>query len=311
MASLAAAAFGLTLATPPAARAESSGLNFDQGVSASDILKQAKAQTAQDKSVIAPAYIGSTRYDRDCRTVTFSPTDQPASGQIDLRSTEWITECNNTGGGTYPGPGGHPIPVPPQQNCWERPGYSYSGQAQIMLRDRLQLFPWEYDKFEVCLEGPWYSLYTIDAAYEYKMVQGGNRDGDFILAPLKKKAMKPDPAGIVAQGLSANMILSLKDKWASYYQGEQTVLKVELRKEVSFWPDQTVLDKEISVAPADAYTVDLMAYAKEFSQKLEPGKKYYVRYAFKRIGSISKPDLMKVGDTDKVPYQPATLAAAY
>ncbi|MDD5627715.1 MAG: hypothetical protein PHU21_01530 [Elusimicrobia bacterium] len=311
MASLAIAAFVLALSLPPAARAESSGLNFDQGVNASDILKQAKALSAQDKSVISPAYIGHTRYDRDCRTVTFNPSDQPASGRIPLRSTEWIEECNNYGGGTYPGPGGHPIPVPPGQNCWERPGYSYTGEAQITLRDRLQLFPWEYDKFEVCLEGPWYSLYTVAAAYEYKMVQGGNRDGDFVLAPVKKTAMKPDPAGIVAQGFSANMVLSLKDKWASYYQGEQTVLKVELIKEVSFWPDQTVLDKEISAPPAEAYTVDFLAYAKEFSQKLQPGQKYYVRYAFKRIGKISKPDLTKVGNTDKVVYQPATLAAAY
>ena len=304
---LATAAFVMALSLPPAARAESSGLNFDQGVSASDILKQAKEQSAQDKSVITPAYIGSRRFDRDCRIVTFSPTDQPASGSIPLRSTEWVTECN-PGGGVIPGPGGHPIPG---QNCWEHPGISYFGDAKVTLRDRLPLFPWEYDRFEVCLEGPWFSLDPVATAYEYKLAQGDDRDGDYVLAPVKKTAMKPDPAGIVAQGLSASMALTLKDKWASYYRGEQTVLKVELRKAVTFWPDQTVLDKEITLAPADAYTVDFLAYAKEFSQKLEPGKKYYVRYSFKRIGKVSKPDLIKVGDTDKVPYQPATLVAAY
>jgi|GEM_PF-5168014 len=306
MASL-AAAFALALPNPPAAKAEPSGLDFDQGINVSDILKQAKEQSAQDKSSLVAASINSIRYDMDCRIVTFSPTDQPASGPIPLRSTEWINECS--GGGTIPGPGGQPIPTPP--NCWEHPGITYTGDAQITLRDRQQLFPWEHDAFEVCMEGPWFSLSAREAAYEYKLVQGGHRDGDFVLAPLKKTAMKPDPAGIVAQGLSASMVLTLQDKWASYYKGEQTVLQVELRKEVSFWPDQTVLDKEITLAPADACTVNLLDYAKEFSQKLEPGHKYYVRYAFKRVGKISKPDTMKVGDTDKVPYQPATLAAAY
>jgi hypothetical protein len=312
VASLAAAAFGLALAAPPAARAEQSGLNFDQGISVSDILKQAKTQAAQDKTAIAPAYVGHTRYERDCRSVTFDPADKPESGRIHLRSTEWITECSNIGGGgTYPGPGGHPIPVPPQQHCWERPGYSYTGEAQISLRDRQELFPWEYDKFEVCLEGPWFSLYTIAAAYEYKMVQGGNRDGDFVLTPIKKKAMKPDPAGIVAQGLSHGMVLALKDKWASYYAGEQTVLKLALKKHLPNWFDPVIVEKELSFPADESYTVDFLAYAKEFSQKLEAGKSYYVEYSFKRVGKISKPDLMKVGETDKVAYQPAALAAAY
>ncbi|MBI5241180.1 MAG: hypothetical protein HY926_11965 [Elusimicrobia bacterium] len=312
VASLAAAAFGLALANPPAAQAAPSGLNFDQGVSASDILKQAKEQAKQDKTAIAPAYIGSTRYERDCRAVTFNPADRPESGQIHLRSTEWITECNNYGGGGYyPGPGGHPIPVPPGQNCWERPGYSYSGEAQVTLRDRQQLYPWEYDKFEVCLEGPWYSLYTITAAYEYKMVQGGNRDGNFVLSPIKKTAMKPDPAGIVAQGFSSSMVLTLKDKWASYYAGEQTVLKLVLKKDLPNWFDTVIVEKELALAPAEAYRVNMLDFAKEFSQKLEPGKNYYVEYSFKRVGKISKPDLMKVGETDKAAYQPATLAAAY
>jgi hypothetical protein len=312
VASLAAAAFGLALATPPAARAGQSGLNFDQGINASDILKQAKAQAAQDKTAIAPAYIGQTRYERDCRTVTFNPADRPESGKIHLRSTEWITECNNHGGGGYyPGPGGQPIPVPPQQHCWERPGYSYSGVAQIALRDRQELLPWEYDKFEVCLEGPWYSLYTTESAYEYKMVQGGNRDGNFVLAPIKKKAMKPDPAGILARSLSNSMVLSLADKWASYYAGEQTILKLTLKKDLPNWFDTVIVEKELSFPAAEAYTVDFLAYAKEFSQKLEPGKKYYVEYAFKRAGKISKPDLMKVGETDKAAYQPPSLAAAY
>ena len=311
VASLAAAAFGLALANPPAARAEQSGLNFDQGVNVSDILKQAKTQAAQDKTVIAPAYIGHTRYDRDCRTVTFNPADRPESGQIHLRSTEWITECNTHGGGTYPGPGGQPIPVPPQQNCWERPGYSYTGEAQVTLRDRQELFPWEYDKFEVCLEGPWYSLYTGESAYEYKMVQGGNRDGNFVLAPVKKKAMRPDPVGITARSFSNGMVLTLGDKWASYYAGEQTALKLVLKKDLPNWFDTVILEKELSFPAAESYAVDFLAYAKEFSQKLEAGKSYYVEYSFKRVGKISKPDLMKVGETDKAAYQPASLAAAF
>jgi hypothetical protein len=282
-------------ALPAFVVAAPSGVAFDQGVDVSALLKQVKEAVQADATAIAPAYIGSSRYDRDCVVFTFNPDDGPVSDRVYLRSTEWVTECNN-----YPGPGGG-------QNCWDRPGYTYHERAQVTLRERQKLYPWEYDKFQVCLQGPWLDIYPVAAAYEYKLVQGGNRDGNFVLAPVKKIAMKPDPAGITAQPLSPNMLLTFKDKWASYYAGEVTVLKIAFKKDVPNWFDPTLVEKEITLPAAEFYQVNLPDYAKEFAEKLQPGKKYYVNYAFKRVGKISKPDLMKVGDTEPVAYQPAAL----
>ena len=120
--------------------------------------------------------------------------------------------------------------------------------------------------------------------------------------------MKPDASGITVASLSPGLKLSLADRWASYYTGEKTVLKLTLRKEVSFWPDQTVLEKELTVDPAAGYSVDFLAYGGEFSQKLEAGKKYYVKYSFKRAGKISKQDFTKTSETGKISYQPGAQA---
>ncbi|MFA6316916.1 MAG: hypothetical protein WC943_05805, partial [Elusimicrobiota bacterium] len=318
----AALTLAVSLATP--VRAETPALDFDQGFDVSDILQKAKAAASEEKkaSESAPVAAFFTRYDRDCARFTFGPKDNPQGLEVMLRSTEWIEECH-----PIPNPPHYPPPPPHRpgqnprwppaaltahassgQNCWERPGRSYNERASVSIRDRQELFPWEYDSFEVCLEGPWLSLRSIETAYAYKTVQGGNYDGRYVVAPIQKVAMKPDPAGITVQQFAADMTLTLRDKWASYYQGEQTVLVLKFAKDVPNWFDPTLLEKELTVAAAETYTVDFKAFASEFSQKLEAGKKYYAIYSFKRLSKISKDSLMKVGETDRAAYQPAPAA---
>ena len=301
-----AAALGLTLSFPSVAGAQNSDLSFDQGVSASDILRQARGAAHRGVPIITDFYSGGTRYDQDCVTFTFGPDDKPVSDPVMLRSTEWVTECQNIPGGVVPGPGGHPMPIPGGQQCWDRPDYTYNKMAQVILRDRQQLFPWEYDSFNVCLSGPWLNLSSIATSHEYKVAQGGGTDGRFVLTAVKKIAMKPDPAGITAQGLSPQMTLTLQDKWASYYAGEQTVLRLLLREEALF--DSTVLDN--TLPPSETYVVNFQDYAAQFVQKMHAGRKYYVQYFFQRLGKISRQDFVKVGNTDHVRYQPATSALA-
>ncbi|MBI5208804.1 MAG: hypothetical protein HY927_02380 [Elusimicrobia bacterium] len=295
-----ATVLALALSAVPAcaegAGAELPTLDFDQGINVSDVIKAVKEKAAENKdaqAVAAHAYY--TRYDRDCVNFTIGAGDPPQTQSVWLRSTEWVEEC-------YPqGPNG-------QQVCHQRPGFTWQERASVTLRDRQPLLPWEYDRFQVCLEGPWVGIYEREAAYDYKVVQGGNRDGDFVLAPVKKIAMSPDPTGILAQSLTPSLALTLKDKWASYYAGERTVLVLKLKKDVPNWFDPTLLEKELAFPAAEAYAVDFMAYVKEFSQGLEAGKKYYVDYSFKRVGKISKDKLMKVGETDRAAYQPAPQA---
>lgn len=295
-----AAALFMALSASVTARAEVPKIDFDKGVDVSAVLQSVK-QSAKKEGKVIPASVKAyfRRYDRDCVSFTFRPNDPPQSEAVWLHSREWVEECRHIPG--PPGQGGY-------RDCHERPGFSYRERVQITLRDRLPLLPWEYDRFSVCLEGPWLDVFDKEAAYDYKMVQGGDRDGNIVLAPIKKIAMRPDPAGITPASWTANLRLSLADRWASYYAGELTVLEVKLRKHVTFWPDVTLLEKTLTVTPSSSYEVDFPSFAGEFSQKLEQGKEYYVEYRFKRQGAVSKPDWTKSSETGKVNYQPASLA---
>lgn len=292
-----AAVFGPALSAAMA-RAEAPSLNFDQGVDIKAALDQARQSAAKDTAKVSAARVSATRYETDCVRFTFAPDDAATSEAVWLRSTEWVEECH----WGDPRHGG--------RQCWERPGYTYRERVQITLRDRKPLLPWESDTFRVCLQGPWLDIDDVATAYDYKVVNGGDRNGHFVLAPTKKTPMKPDPAGIAAQSLSSALALTLKDKWASYYAGEKVSFKLTLKKDVPNWFDPTLIEKEVVFAAADPYSVDLKAYAGEFSQKLEAGKKYYVKISFKRLGQVSKDSSVDIGETEHVEYRPAAPAFA-
>lgn len=276
------------------AGAEGRGVNFDQGVDASTILGEARRLAAEDKAPVESAQVGGTRYERDCVRFTFSAEDSSRSDSVWLRSQEWVQECRHDPRG--------------QWRCWERPGITYHERARITLQDRKPLYPWEYDSFVVCLQGPWLDIYERETAYEYKLLDGGRRNGDFVLTPVKKIAMAPDEDGLSVDSWTSTLTLGLKDKWASHYAGERTYLKLTLKKQVPNWFDETVGEIELTLPAAAGYQVHLLDHAAKFSQRPEPGKNYYVKYAFKRVGKISKPDLVSGGETGKVAYRPVTLA---
>ncbi|OGR90066.1 MAG: hypothetical protein A2V88_08205 [Elusimicrobia bacterium RBG_16_66_12] len=271
--------------------------DFDAGVDASAVLKAAKESAKKDKTAVATYYPGGRRTIPDCVAFTFSPTDNPVSESVYLRSTEYVTECQPVGDPRHGG----------GQNCWERPGYSYSQRVQVTLRDRQPLLPWEHDVFRVCLDGPWLYTNVIEAAYDYKLVSAGADSGRIVLSPTRKIPMRPDPVGVLAD-LSGQFVLNFKDKWSSYYPGENIVLKIALTKEVKFWPDYAILTKEITVPVAEAYRFDLNKFAAEFSEKPAAGKDYYVAYSIKRTGKVSKNDFTKALETSRVSYAPASLA---
>lgn len=282
----------------PGLRAELPAVDFDQGVDAEAFLAEAKASAAKEKTLVKPASQASfRRFDRDCVHFSFRPEDPARSESVWLRSQEWVEECR------YDPPHGG-------RNCWERPGFSYSERVQVTLRERWQMYPWESDNFEVCLEGPWLDVYRMESAYEYKMVSGGNRDGNILMAPVQKTAMRPDPAGVTPQGLSSQLRLELSDRWAAQYAGETTVVSATLVKHVKFWPDATIVSKELSFPAAASYAVDFLSFAGEFSQRLEAGKEYYVKYKFRRLGRISKDKWTDATETGKAKYQPAAALAA-
>ncbi|MBI5244482.1 MAG: hypothetical protein HY922_12520 [Elusimicrobia bacterium] len=291
-------AVALASALASAAYAETPVVDFDQGqIDVSKIVAGLKDDVKKDEAQIKdirPAYTHATR---DCVDFVFEPNGPSVSPQVWLQSTEYVQECSYHGN-------------PPTQHCWERPGFTHTERVQVEILNRQPVYPWEKEIVEVCLEGHWLSEYLLAAAYDYKVHERG---GYITLTPGRRIPMNPDPAGIMAGNLvpsGAAFALGFDDRWASYYGGEQTSLKVALRENVPGWFDKTIVEKDISFPAAASYKVNFNDYLGEFNAKLKPGAKYYVKWGFKRLGSVSKPKFMDRGNTESVPFQPALEVAS-
>lgn len=269
-------------------------VDFDKGVDAKAFLSAAKKEAKADKTDVQGAGL-KYRAERDCVRFSFSPDGPERSESVWLRSTEYYEECHQTGdprhgGGRY---------------CREVPRYTHRERVQLELRNRQELFPWEKEVFEVCLEGSWLNLYSIRTAHEYKANRSG---GDYVLNAGARKAMDPDAAGLLASApvaIGKAVAVTFTDRWASYYTGETVKIKASLKREVEGWFDPTLKEVEVEFDAAEAYTLDFNAYVKDFSEALKPGKKYYVEWGFSRHGKVSKPTHMKAGDGPTGVYQPA------
>ncbi|MEK9144361.1 MAG: hypothetical protein AAB339_01980, partial [Elusimicrobiota bacterium] len=172
----------------------------------------------------------------------------------------------------------------------------------------LPVFPWEREVVEVCLEGHWLVAYVVKGAYEYKIQEVG---GLFTLLPGKRLPMDPDSAGISPEAPlnhQRSIAVAFKDKWASFYKGEKTLLKVALKQEVPGWFDTTIVEKEIPFPGSDSYFVD---FGSLIIDKLKTGKKYYVKWSFKRVGKISTEKQVDRGETTRVVYSPSSAFQAF
>ncbi len=272
----------LLLAAP--ALAETPAVDFDQAIDAAAVLEQAKAAAKKDPTVVQAVYPGGRRTVPDCVSVSFGAKDPDASPSFELRSTEYVEECYQTGDPRHGG----------GRQCYERPGHTYHERASVTIRDRQPLLPWERDTFRVCLDGPWLSISEIETAYDYRLVSGGSYNGAYVVAPGKKIAQRPDPVGVLGE-LDAAMKFVLKDRWSSYYAGENIEIKWTLKKDVPNWFD-TVIGEGVIAAPVAAeYAADLSK-----AGRLESGKSYYVEYSIRRLGKVSKDVWTKPLETNKV-----------
>ena len=206
----------------------------------------------------------SSGFEPDCKNVVFQPEDAPVSKPVNLSSQEWVVDC-------FPS-------SPAGQDCWERPGKIDSLRVQVTLAQRPPLLPWESDVFQVCLTGPMLAADPVSTAYDYRVVRDGTLDGNVVFAAGSKRLLPPDPRGVQA-ALTPELSLVFKDQWAAYYPGEAILLKIELKKESSFWPDETVLENEIALPVASGYTLNLGKAAGE-------GGIYYAKYSIKRLGGL-------------------------
>ena len=224
------------------------------------------------------------RFEPACADVVFQPEDAPVSKPVALTSEEWLTDCDDSGSSG--------------ENCWERPGRGESMTAQLTLAGRGPLLPWESDVFRVCLTGPTLHTESVSTAYDYRVANDGALDGRVLLACGAKRALPPDPRGVQA-ALTPGLALAFYDRWAAYYPGGEIVLKIALKKERGFWPDETVVEKEITLPAAENYAVELGGAAGG------PGGVFYAKYSIKRLGgTVSTEDETPVLETEKVSYEP-------
>ncbi len=292
---LAAALIFCAAAAPAAAAPDAS---FDQSLDASALLSQAKEAAKTDGSVVSAQSMGS-RYDMDCADISFRAGDGATSAGVALRSQEWETQCQPVGDPRYGG----------GQNCWDVPGMSWNQTVSVTRQNPQPLLPWEHDTFRVCLQGPWIFTDAVQTAYSYKVVSNGADTGEVVVLAGGRTPEPPDPAGVLAT-LTPQLKVVLADKWVSYYALEKITLKLKLKKVVKFWPDATLLEKEVSVPVSASESVDLRQFLGEFSSQPEAGQQYYVEYSIARVGSVSDASFTKELETGKVSYAPAVLAFA-
>ncbi len=284
----------LLLAAAPAFSAPDA--SFDQGVDVSALASQAKMAAAKDTTK-TQSMMGM-RYDMSCTNIVFHAGDKPTSNGVWLKSQEWDTQCQYVGAPPYG-----------SQQCWDVPGNSWSQQVTVTISNPQPLLPWEQNVFRVCLQGPWLTTDPVQAAYSFKVVSDGYDTGGVVVSAGARTPEAPDPVGVTGQ-LNAQLHLQLTDKWSTYYKGEQTVVKVELKKHVDFWPDESLIETSVTLPVAASYDVDLNRYAAQFSQKPASGSRYYVEYSVERVGSVSSAEFTPELKTAQVSYAPGALAFA-
>ncbi len=282
----ASALIAIIVAAPACAQS----VDFDQGIDASEILRQSKEAAKKDTTIVKAQYWQGGRSQSDCVTISFGANDSPVSPMYDLRSWEQRGECYRVNDPLY---GGYTDCVSHRHE-----------RVSITIRDRRALLPWERDTFRVCLEGSWLSFIEVETAYDYHRVSGGSFNGAYVLAPVRKVAQRPDPVGVVGE-LDSALMFTLQDRWASYYSGERIEIRYALKKHVRNWFDAVVMEGTLDLAVADSYAVDLSK-----AGGFDDDARYYVEYEIRRVGKISRSSFTKTLTTAKVRRASAPPTAA-
>lgn len=161
-----------------------------------------------------------------------------------------------------------------------RPGDSWSENVRLDFGSNHKLLPWENERFRVCLKGPDLSFSYVDTAYRYSL---GRNGGSYTLTAGEKLITAPDPDGItVISFTEANGRFTARfaDKWAQYYGGEQVGIGATLYRRVFLLPDSKVVAADMVYSTQNGYELSIDA------KDLKAGK-YYIKWAFRRIGAVS------------------------
>ncbi|MDP2864628.1 MAG: hypothetical protein Q8O90_00095 [Elusimicrobiota bacterium] len=323
-------------------------INFDQGIDVKSVIEQAVNSDLKGPYPYYGPY--RVRYSRECKSFSFGPSAfAQASERAYLNSTEYIEEClfvpnppvtppapnpnnppksgqpkayNQPGyPGAYPGnpndfgPHGnysYPGTQYGQQGTWychERVSQTFRATAQLNIAPR-QLYPWERESFDICMEGNRVELDTRSSPYRYSEHREGMYDITFNLTPNYRTPTAPDSNGLYSTEFSykeGKFTLRAGDKWAREYAGEKVMVKVELFKDGFLFFNSSKGEKEFTFDAAAGYDLVFaegdMVQNKDFaddSSDMRGPKKYYVKWGFRRIGGVSNNEYVNKGSTDKI-----------
>lgn len=274
------------------------------------------------------AYLNSTEYIEECR---FRPDPPPPPVTPPVPNPNHPPKPGKPGHdkdfsqpgypGVYPG---NPNDFGPHGNysypgtqygqhgtwyCHERVSQTFRATAQLNIAPR-QLYPWESESFDVCMEGNRVDLDTRHSPYRYSERREGMYDITFNLTPNYRTPTAPDSNGLYSTEFSykeGKFTLRVGDKWASEYAGEKVMVKVELFKDGFLFFNSSKGEKEFNFDASNGYELVFaesdMIKTKEFvddSNDMRGPKKYYVKWGFRRIGSVSNNEYVNKGSTDKI-----------
>ncbi len=222
----------------------------------------------------------------DCRAIGFSfASEIIQSENIILKSREQWEHCQQGKTGI---------------TCKTfNPGPLYEKSVRIEIHPALKMYPWEYNRFKVCLKGANFSIKQIKTSYNYNISRSHIGDTTLFTAkPGQKIKMDPDINGLSVKSVKHEkdvIVFKLADKWSKYYSGK-TEIKMSLFKE-SFW---LLKDKYMGKYSSTDFSNDEYeaTFSKEVTGELKPGK-YYIKWSFRRIGdNVSNSILIDKGETE-------------
>ncbi|PKM97823.1 MAG: hypothetical protein CVU79_06310 [Elusimicrobia bacterium HGW-Elusimicrobia-3] len=285
------------------------------------------------------AYLSSTEYIEECRFVPKPPPPPPPPPQVNPNGPKPPKPPQTNPNGPKPPKPGNPkaadvkdyYPGQPgyddngphgnysyeghygnQQGTWhcrERRGREFRATAQVNVAPR-RMYPWESERFEVCMQADRVELETSHSPYRYYVDRQGLYDVTFNLTPNYRVPTAPDSAGLYSAAFAfrdGKFTLSVNDRWAREYAGEKVTIKVELMKDGFLFFNSSQGEKEFTFDAANNYELafaegDLQKTADyaDASGDLRGPKKFYVKWGFRRVGSVSTGEYVNKGSTDKI-----------
>ena len=262
--------------------------DFNNMLNANDIVKSIPKKARKVPPIVP--FGGSDSYTEDCARFKLDRSGGMVSEKVKLRSVETETDCYIV---NEPGPNGTSIPI---EICDETTGTEWNKTVQLEIMNR-DLFPWEKEIFNICLNGPETQIHFTQAAYKYNVKQA-EQGGEvfFVISPKEKKVLRPDKNGVQFVNLEYNhgfmaYVLTLKDIWAKEYAGERVMVKGHLYEDKYLWGDSDKGEFKSVLNVAGEYEVLIPA---------DEVKKGYVKWGFERIGKISLNEFVDKGETSRV-----------